>query len=124
MLVSVSDFMPARAGTGEISFISKLLFLISFFKHYFCGSISYEFYVVKYMIRKYYRNIVGNLKGRFQVADISLGMTIIMKYIFKSEPGSSVGTATDYGLDGPGSNPSVDFVSSCRTVVACSNRFV
>ena len=26
-------------------------------------------------------------------------------YIFISGPGSSVGIATDYGLDGPGSNP-------------------
>ena len=29
-------------------------------------------------------------------------------YIYKSGPGSSVGIATDYGLDGPGSNPGGD----------------
>jgi len=28
--------------------------------------------------------------------------------IFKRGPGSSVGIATDYGLDGPGSNPGGD----------------
>ena len=27
------------------------------------------------------------------------------RYVLKSGPGSSVGIATDYGLDGPGSNP-------------------
>ena len=33
-----------------------------------------------------------------------------LKYIntFKCGPGSSVGIATDYGLDGPGSNPGED----------------
>ena len=30
------------------------------------------------------------------------------KYCSKSGPGSSVGIATDYGLDGPGSNPGGD----------------
>ena len=35
------------------------------------------------------------MKGSFQVADISLYMTIIIKYIFKSGPGSSVGIATE-----------------------------
>ena len=30
------------------------------------------------------------------------------KYIFACGPGSSVGIATDYGLDGPGSNPGGD----------------
>ena len=29
-------------------------------------------------------------------------------YIYNCEPGSSVGIATDYGLDGPGSNPGGD----------------
>ena len=29
-------------------------------------------------------------------------------YIYKCGPGSSVGIATDYGLDGPGSNPGGD----------------
>ena len=29
-----------------------------------------------------------------------------------SEPGSLVGIATDYGLDGPGSNPGVDEIFS------------
>jgi len=29
-------------------------------------------------------------------------------YLRNGGPGSSVGVATDYGLDGPGSNPSVD----------------
>ena len=29
-------------------------------------------------------------------------------YYIKCEPGSSVGIATDYGLDGPGSNPDGD----------------
>jgi len=34
-------------------------------------------------------------------------------------PGSSVGTATDYGLDSPGSNPGVDEVfRPSRTVLA------
>ena len=28
--------------------------------------------------------------------------------VFKCGPGSSVGIATDYGLDGPGSNPGGD----------------
>jgi len=28
--------------------------------------------------------------------------------VIRSEPGSSVGIATDYGLDGPGSNPGGD----------------
>ena len=31
-----------------------------------------------------------------------------MLYITPCEPGSSVGIATDYGLDGPGSNPGGD----------------
>ena len=36
-------------------------------------------------------------------------LVIYHKYIlFYCEPGSSVGTATDYGLDGPGSNPGGD----------------
>jgi len=30
------------------------------------------------------------------------------RYLFTCGPGSSVGVATDYGLDGPGSNPSGD----------------
>ena len=30
------------------------------------------------------------------------------KRLFSGEPGSSVGIATDYGLDGPGSNPGGD----------------
>jgi len=47
------------------------------------------------MIRKYYRILAGKLNGRFQVADISSCMTIIIKYIFKSGPGSSVGIATE-----------------------------
>jgi len=32
----------------------------------------------------------------------------------KCEPGSSVGRATDYGLDGPGSNPSGDEIFRLR----------
>jgi len=40
-------------------------------------------------------------------------MDVIYTYLFTSMkhmsgPGSSVGIATDYGLDGPGSNPSGD----------------
>ena len=34
--------------------------------------------------------------------------TIISLYIHVCGPGSSVGIATDYGLDGPGSNPGGD----------------
>ena len=33
---------------------------------------------------------------------------IFLKYIFSRGPGSSVGIATDYGLDSPGSNPGGD----------------
>ena len=32
----------------------------------------------------------------------------LVMYITNCGPGSSVGTATDYGLDGPGSNPGGD----------------
>jgi hypothetical protein len=34
--------------------------------------------------------------------------TINFIYLIYSGPGSSVGIATDYGLDGPGSNPGAD----------------
>jgi hypothetical protein len=61
----------------------KPLFFISSFKLYLCGSISYKLYVVKHMIRNSYRILVGNLKGSVRVADISLYMAIIIKYIFK-----------------------------------------
>ena len=30
---------------------------------------------------------------------------LLINYILCSGPGSSVGTATEYGLDGPGTNP-------------------
>ena len=33
---------------------------------------------------------------------------IIAPYMIEDGPGSSVGIATDYGLDGPGSNPGGD----------------
>jgi len=33
------------------------------------------------------------------------GKLFLIDYIICSGPGSSVGIATDYGLDGPGSNP-------------------
>ena len=46
------------------------------------------------MIRKYYRILTGNPKESFQVADISLCMTIIIKYILKTGPGSVAGIAT------------------------------
>jgi len=32
----------------------------------------------------------------------------VIRKVLISEPGSSVGIATDYGLDGPGSNPGGD----------------
>jgi len=33
---------------------------------------------------------------------------IILSYLYLCGPGGSVGIATDYGLDGPGSNPGGD----------------
>jgi len=36
---------------------------------------------------------------------ILLTREILFQYVVKCGPGSSVGIATDYGLDGPGSNP-------------------
>jgi hypothetical protein len=82
--VCVHDFMLTRANTGEISSISKLLFFISSFKDFLCDSISYKFYIVKYMIRKYYRILVGNLKGSVHAVDITLCKIVIMKYIFEN----------------------------------------
>jgi len=38
----------------------------------------------------------------------SSAVTIYIMYLCLSGPGSSVGLATDYGLDGPGSNPGGD----------------
>ena len=34
----------------------------------------------------------------------------LISTILKSVPGSSVGIATDYGLEGPGSNPGGDYI--------------
>ena len=57
--------------------------------------------------------------GITPVDDITIGITcaafcfhsiIIIIIIIISGPGSSVGIATDYGLDGPGSNPGVDVI--------------
>ena len=47
------------------------------------------------------------------LARISLSLSLslyiyIYMYIYMSGPGSSVGIATDYGLDGPGSNSGGD----------------
>jgi len=39
---------------------------------------------------------------------VSLHRKLIAFYVFMCGPGSSVGIATDYGLDGRGSNPSGD----------------
>ena len=36
------------------------------------------------------------------------GVILKLLYMTKGGPGSSVGIATDYGLDGPGSNPCGD----------------
>ena len=38
----------------------------------------------------------------------SVASTLLMSINYNCVPGSSVGIATDYGLDGPGSNPSGD----------------
>jgi len=47
--------------------------------------------------------------GRIAVSSKLNIMPIIIKVgVIKSGPGSSVGIATDYGLDGPGSNPGAD----------------
>ena len=35
-------------------------------------------------------------------------LVVWVKYLLQSGPGSSFGIVTDYGLDGPGSNPVVD----------------
>ena len=43
-----------------------------------------------------------------------MGTTSDQYYNF-CEPGSSVGIATDYGLDGPGSNPGGDEFSAVQT---------
>ena len=44
----------------------------------------------------------------FKPVRVSILLVIYCKYITHSGPGSSVGIATDYGLDGPGSNPGAD----------------
>jgi len=44
-------------------------------------------------------------KNVIMVAYVCIYATIINLYIHVYGPGSSVGIATDYGLDGPGSNP-------------------
>jgi len=70
--LSVHNFMLTRAGTCEICSVSEHLFLISSFKDYLRESISYKCYVIKYMIRNYYRILLGNLEGSIHVPDISL----------------------------------------------------
>ena len=43
------------------------------------------------------------------VRDCSLKTTVIyLRYLLHGGPGSSVGIATDYGLEGPGTNPGGD----------------
>ena len=50
-----------------------------------------------------------NRPGKIEtgIAKIKLYYKLCILYIM-CEPGSSVGIATDYGLDGPGSNPGWD----------------
>jgi len=46
---------------------------------------------------------------------ILLTREILFQYVVKCGPGSSVGIATDYGLDGPGSNPGGNDFPSVHT---------
>ena len=50
----------------------------------------------------------GKLKLLEPCAGIVLPFVLISVVVGESEPGSSVGIATDYGLEGPGSNPGGD----------------
>ena len=52
-----------------------------------------------------------NMKHCYKNIKVSLGRVRIVKLMniaYVCGPGSSVGIATDYGLDGPGSNPGAD----------------
>jgi len=44
----------------------------------------------------------------FRFYHFNLSLALFIKYSLISRPGGSVGIATDYGLDGLGSNPSRD----------------
>jgi len=73
-----------------------------------------SFYCFKIPHKKYYKSKrskgsqMGWICSKYDRDKKSAQTLYIYIYIYIYGPGSSVGIATDYGLDGPGSNPGGD----------------
>ena len=50
-------------------------------------------------------------QGSINYFHITISSEFIAVHVYSGRSGSSVGIATDYGLDGPGSNPGGDEIS-------------
>jgi len=75
-----------------------------------CGSQSRSGQFMEKKISCLFRNSKSGLSSPYIVIYIivTFDLWISMIYLYKYGPGSSVGIATDYGMDCPGSNPSRD----------------